>query len=85
MYKIKIGGRVIGSMSVGNSSLGDVENTAPVFVSLSTTTSTTTILPTTTTTSTTTTSTTTFPYPWILASARWNDFGVWKDDSIWID
>lgn len=82
MYQIKIGGRVIGSMSVGNSSLGDVENTAPVFVSLSTTTSTTTILPTTTTSTTTTT---TFPYAWILASAKWNDFGVWKDDAIWID
>jgi hypothetical protein len=85
MYQIKVGGSIIGSMSVGNDALGNTSQDAPVFVSLSTTTSTTTILPTTTTTSTSTTSTTTFPYPWILATGFWNDFGVWKDSSYWID
>lgn len=85
MYKIKLGGSVLGSISVGNSNLGNVEETAPIFVSLSTTTSTTTILPTTTTTTTLPITTTTFPYPWILATGFWNDFGIWKDDSIWID
>jgi valyl-tRNA synthetase len=63
----------------------NASSSAPIFVSLSTTTSTTTILPTTTSTSTSTTSTTTFPYPWILASAKWNDYGVWMDSSYWID
>jgi hypothetical protein len=90
MYKIKIGGQVIGSISVGNSNLGDTESTAPVFVSLRTTTSTTTILPTTTSTTTipvttTSTSTTTLPYPWILATGIWNDGGMWVDSATWID
>lgn len=85
MFKIKLGNKTLGSISVGNSSLGDIEQAAPVFVSLSTTTSTTTIPPTTTTTTTSTTTTTTFPYPWILAVGFWNDYGRWKDDAIWID
>jgi hypothetical protein len=85
MYKIKIGGQVIGSMSVGNSNLGDTESTAPVFVSLRTTTSTTTVLPTTTSTTTTSTSTTTLPYHWILATGIWNDGGMWVDSATWID
>ena len=84
MFRIKAGGRNINA-SVGSGKQVNASNAAPIFVSLSTTTSTTTILPTTTTTSTSTTSTTTFPYPWILATAKWNDFGVWKDDAIWID
>jgi hypothetical protein len=88
MYKIKLGGRTISRLSVGNSSLGNTSNSAPIFVSLSTTT--TTIPPTTTSTTTipTTTSsttTTTLSSQWILATGFWSDSGVWIDSSNWID
>lgn len=89
MFKIKLGGRIISKLSLGNSNLGNTSNVAPLFVSPRTTT--TTLPPTTTstttiptTTSSTTTSTTTIS-PWILATGFWNDSGVWMDTSNWID
>lgn len=89
MFRIKLGGRTISRLSVGNSNLGNTATAAPIFVSPRTTT--TTIPPTTTstttiptTTSSTTTSTTTIS-PWILATGVWNDIGVWRDTANWID
>jgi hypothetical protein len=88
MFRIKLGGRTISRLSVGNSNLGNTANAAPVFVSPRTTT--TTIPPTTTstttiptTTSSTTTSTTV--NPWILATGIWRDSGIWVDSANWID
>lgn len=88
MFRIKLGGRTISRLSVGNSNLGSTANAAPIYVSPRTTT--TTIPPTTTSTTTipTTTSsttTTTLSTPWILATGFWNDGGRWIDSANWID
>ena len=92
MFRIKLGGRTISRLSVGNSSLGNTSNAAPIFVSLSTTTTTlpptttsTTTIPTTTSSTTTSTTSTTLSAQWILATGFWNDSGVWMDTSNWID
>jgi hypothetical protein len=92
MFRIKLGGRTISRLSVGNSNLGNTANAAPVFVSPRTTTTTipptttsTTTIPTTTSSTTTSTTSTTLSAQWILATGMWNDSGVWIDSANWID
>jgi hypothetical protein len=77
MFKIKIGSKTFGRISVGRSNFGSIQKSAPVFVQP--------LPPTPAPTSTTSTSTTTIGGSWILATGFWNDSGVWIDSSNWID
>ena len=75
MFKIKIGSKTFGRISVGRSNFGSIQKSAPVFVQP--------VPPTPVPTSTTST---TLPIgTWILATGFWNDSGVWIDSSFWID
>jgi len=83
MFKIKIGSKTFGRISVGRSNFGSIQRNAPIFVAPPTPSP----IPTTTSSTTLpiTTSTTTSAGVWILATGDWNDSGVWIDSSNWID
>jgi hypothetical protein len=75
MFKIRIGSKTFGRISIGSNNLGSIQKSAPVFVQP--------VSPIPVPTSTT--STTTIGGTWILATGYWNDSGVWIDSSNWID
>jgi hypothetical protein len=85
MFKIRIGSKTFGRLSIGSSNLGSIQKSAPVFVQPITPTPVPTSTTSTTLPITTSTSTTTIAGSWILATGIWNDGGVWIDTSNWID